>query len=179
MRELNLLPGKQKKDLSFSVALRVVTFFSYWLIGAVVVFGVLLLPAYFFITFQKQEVARTKISEEELSQVTRIDEVARETGILNDRIRAFNERTSQKLGMATLIRDVLERAPAGVSVSFLSYKADTREMRMNGTAATRTLFLGFADALRAMPEVLDISSPVANLIQEQDVNFTLTLRLDP
>lgn len=179
MRELNLLPEQQKRDLSFSIARHLVVFFSYWVVGAAIVFGVLLFPAYFFIAFQQKEIGYGETVEEGLQRAARVEDVEKQVRTINTRTHIVHEREAKKRDTAALIKGIFNYAPAGVSVSFLSYRAENNEARVAGNAASRSLLLQFIDALRGLPELQDLSSPVANLIKEEDIDFTLTLVFRP
>lgn len=64
-----------------------------------------------------------------------------------------------------------------VRLEKISYAGGQKTIDLAGTAPARPDFLSYLEALRALPEIVRVDSPVRNLIQEKNLSFTLNLTL--
>ena len=74
MLTLNLLPPEQKGNLNYEIDRRMVQFFGFWFFVIIIIFGALVLPAFFFISLQQPEVERAARIEEEARASVRTTE---------------------------------------------------------------------------------------------------------
>lgn len=179
MLTLNLLPPQQKKNLNYEIDRRMVQFLGFWFSAVIIIFGVLMLPAFFFISFEQSEVEHVKKVEEEAQKAahtSELEEKIRGTNALLDIILA---REYKKKDVASFLGEILSGAPAGVSVTLIVHEPLKNHVNISGAADTRGALLKFVDFLKKAPEIKNVSSPVSNIIRQQNINFSLEIETEP
>lgn len=179
MLTLNLLPPQEKENLSYEIDRRMVQFLGFWFSAIIIIFGVLMLPAFFFISLQQTEVEHIKKIDEEAQKAahtSELEEKIRGTNALLDIILA---REDKKKDASSFLSEILSGAPSGVSVTLIVYDPSKDHVKISGAADTRDALLKFVDFLKRAPEIKNVSSPVSNIIQQQDINFSLEIETIP
>lgn len=176
MLNLNLLPPNEKRDFRYELHRRVVSFFGFWLFIYGVIFGVLALPAYFFAVFQLVEVERSRDAEIAALKASGGGVIEEKINAFNQRLRFLVKREEERQSVVPLIAGVFSEIPKGVDVSLFKLDIRRGEAILLGKAKTRDALLRFITALRADSMVGSVSSPVSNIIKEEDIDFSLNLK---
>ncbi len=173
MFELNLLPPREKANLEYEMKTRAVVAVATWLGAVLLIFTALLLPTIFLLSFQKAEVLRAvklELASQEqagvTSQVKRLGEINRLAGVI---VRHERESAQFFALFEALFRDV----PSTVRLQSVKLQSASKEVAIEGFAPTRASLLEFIATLQADPRLLRASSPVANLIKETDIKFSI------
>lgn len=178
MLNLNLLSEKQKRELGYEIFGRMAVFWGAWLSGIGVIFGILLLPAYFFVALQNEEVQRVRIIEEQAEAAAGIKEVERKVRDINQRTDVILAREKKKRDISPFIGEVLSKITSGTSLFFVNYNAASGQAVLTGFAETRHALLNFIADLKKNPRIKNVVSPVGNIIKESAINFSLTLEIE-
>ncbi|MFY9461911.1 MAG: hypothetical protein WAP51_01780 [Candidatus Sungiibacteriota bacterium] len=179
MLTLNLLPPQQKENLNYEIDRRMVQFLGLWFSVVVIIFGVLILPAFFFISFQQSEAERAKSIEEGARQAARTTEAEEKILRINNLLDVIVAREGKKQDVSPFLKEVLSRSPAGVSIALITFTPAENRATVAGLAATRSGLLKFIDLLKGSPGIKAVTSPVSNIIQEEDINFSLSIETGP
>lgn len=175
MLNLNLLTPSGKTELRYALAIRFVVLCG----TAVSVIGgiglVLLLPALFFISFQRTDMIRALAIEQESQEQTGIAADIRRFGEANQIAAAALRETKRPRSHSATIEGVVRAAPDGVRFDSIELAPANGEVAVTGFAPTRIALLQFLDALRRDSRFGQVTSPVQNLIREANINFTVTL----
>jgi Tfp pilus assembly protein PilN len=119
-----------------------------------------------------------------------VNQNAEETSIYREEVRksnaaleAFTE-VENMVGVSPVLGKVLAARPSGVRVYTFSYQlADEKTgggmIRVTGVSADRRQLLAFVERLRAEAAFAEVESPLANIIQEANNEFQLTIKLAP
>lgn len=175
MLHLNLLPPEEKENLRYAMQSRALVAVAGVSLAAIAVFIVLLLPAFFRISLQTADVLRALRIETEAQERTGIAaEIARIRAANHLAEAVLQERAGQR-AVAPLIEAALGAVPPAVSLSRLRFKAEARELTMEGLSSSRAMLLSFINDLKGLPAVAGVSSPITNLIRETDIRFTITV----
>lgn len=175
MLNLNLLPVSQRKNLDYEINRRVVQFFGIWLSIIGVSFGIGLMPAYFFVSLLESEVERSLRVEESVAKAYGIGEIEDRIRAVNDRLGLILLREEKKRDPSPFITEVFSRTPAGVSLARVTTSDSLSKAAASGKAQTRSALLQFVSSLRSSSRVKSVSSPVANIIKEEDIEFSLEI----
>jgi len=176
---LNLLPPEQKGNLNYEIDRRMVQFFGFWFFVIIIIFGALVLPAFFFISLQQPEVERAARIEEEARASVRTTETEGKILGINNLLDIIVTREEKKQNVLPFLKEILSRSPAKVWVAFITYMPAENRATVAGLAATRSELLKFIDLLKASPGIKTVTSPVSNIIQEKDINFSLSIETGP
>ncbi|MDO8500140.1 MAG: hypothetical protein Q7S66_05840 [bacterium] len=179
MLTLNLLPKQQKENLDYEIYRRMAGFFGFWFSTVVFVFGILILPAFFFVSFQQSDAERTVALEEEAVKASRVSEIENKINSINGFLSAIISREEKKRVVSEFYGNILSKAPSGVSVSIVKYEPSKNRATVAGEALTRSNLIKFIDLLKADKNIKSVSSPVSNIIQEENVNFKLSIEIQP
>lgn len=97
-------------------------------------------------------------------------------------IREINTLLSDVQGVQSVfvtwtpkIKEFVDTIPDGVTLSNLSLSAYGKTYDMSGKADTRESLLVLKERLLALPQVLDVNIPLAQLIPKEDVGFSITI----
>ena len=84
--------------------------------------------------------------------------------------------------ISPLLKIILNSKPQGIEFDSLSYERRVKDegrdrILLYGRADTRNALLGFVESLREIKYFSKVHSPVSNLLQKQDIDFSLTVEL--
>lgn len=178
MLNLNLLSPQAKAALAYERYRRAVLWFGGGLVAALSIFLVLLLPTYFFLTFQRGEVLRALELEERSEEFVKSREVELLLREVNNFARRIREGERDRIAVSPLLARVAAALPQAVTLSSFQFEEQRRELTLAGHADSRAAFLEFLSALRASPQFSSVTSPVTNIIRERDISFTLEATLN-
>jgi len=103
----------------------------------------------------------------------------------NEKIRAINEKlkTVSKIQeeftpSSLLIKELTDRIPDGVSLSYIRADIGGRNLRISGQADKRESFLTLRSNLSESPAFVEIDSPLQNILRKENVDFEINIKLD-
>jgi len=176
MLNLNLLPYQEQKNLRYELYIKAVWFFGFWLSMLGFIFLILAVPAYFFSVLQLADVERSRDAEAASLKTSGASSIENEINIFSERLKLIVKRENTRYSAADFISEIFSRAPVGVVVMMVNLDAKRQEAVISGIAKERGALLRFVDALKDSADVKSVSSPVANIIKEEDITFSLSLR---
>lgn len=100
--------------------------------------------------------------------------------MVTQQLRRLEGNLAGEPRLTSALRAVVGRKIAGIRLETIGYErpaAKPAVLKIIGIAPSRRALLDFIDSLRADPSFVAVESPVTNLIQEQNVDFSLTLTL--
>lgn len=172
MIALNLLSPIQKEALRNRVLFAMIERLMIFLTVAVLLLGIFLLMLRIRLTRTLGDVQSRQLLSTEYVSVN--GEIRR----LNEVITRIERVQREVTPASTLVIDVVGRVPPGVSIGNLAFETRTQSLRLNGQAANREALLTFEERLRASPYVKTLESPISNLFEKADINFTFQAVLD-
>lgn len=177
MLHTNLLPEEEKKAIALEKSLRIIKFFGISLGGIFVIGITLLAPSYLPLYFQNRELQHLLSVSQETAK--KIDEGK----IISDALQIQAIITSLRQGTnnassALDTFDLLAAEQPGVIITAFTM-SEKAEITITGNAATRSDLLALEQRLRDSSRFQDITSPLADIIQEININFHLKGTLKP
>lgn len=170
MLTTNLLPPEQKTAIMREIYSRAIRFFACILTIVFLVHSILLLPSYFPQRLVKNELTRSLAVEHaaEVGIVKTQEKLAELQRILID-VEAYS-RESGKASL--LLKTFFGLAESGVILSTVHIE-ENGNVLIAGTASTRRNLLMFEKEMRRSGRFLEISSPLSNILDETDAQFTI------
>ena len=100
---------------------------------------------------------------------------------LNDRLN-FVEKMSKTKGLNSIFKDIIDKKNQGIKITFFSYEkgkelAGDNAVHLSGRAETRDELFLFEGRLKKEFGYGNVVSPVSNLINEKDFDFSLILTI--
>ncbi len=138
------------------------------IVGVVFYFGMLLLQNY-----QKslEEQIDKELTIRAESQVASTEDAIQE---LNAQLATAQQIDEKYISWPHTLQAVTAIIPDGIQLDALQLNAGTRSMRMSGTAALRENLLALQAALEESGLFSNISAPISNLTQKENINFDIT-----
>lgn len=177
MLATNLLPEAEQKIIARNHARRIVRFFGVALSAILALGAFLLVPSYFQLLSQERSFADAAAREEEGQKKLGVRDsliAARATAASVSAARTFFTATTP---VSPVVGNFL-RQRGGIVVGALSLKNDGI-LVMSGLARTRRDLLAFEEELRNSNQFQQIRIPPSDIIQDQDIHFSLEARLKP
>ncbi|MDP3769678.1 MAG: hypothetical protein Q8R40_01905 [bacterium] len=169
MLDANLIPEEQKKIIASEQWLRVVRFFGIGAITILIIGIALLAPSYLPLYFQSRELKRDLDIRQEGGKKINADEIVAVVSKVQSIIGSLRQSAVNPAG-ALGIFDLLTANQQGVNIS--AFNIDKLgNLYITGHANTRADLLAFEQRLRDSSRFQDITSPLANMIQETDITF--------
>src|SRR3989338_3301432 len=179
MPALNLLPPAEKEKLVYVWRVRALIVIASGFIAVLAVSFVLLLPTFFLLAFQKTEAIRAVAIErdaEERTGLTKRVEIVERANRLGVAVRDHEAKRGDLFG---LFESLFRNVPAGIRLESIPFRSKTRELTISGFAPARQVLLLLLKNMEENPRIAKVSSPVANLIREADINFSVAVTLRP
>ncbi len=175
MLTTNLLPEQEKKAIWLEESRRLILFFTGFVVVELVIVSFLLLPAYLPLVMQRRGLEESLRLEEEAAEHF---QVKKTLVALRETVAEINLLKAQTLApaKASEILDQFLSSGSGITIAFFGIKSDG-EVVLNGTAAARKDLLQFEKTLRESNKFEDITSPLSNIIRENNINFSIRGKL--
>lgn len=175
---LNLLPSENRTRIGY---VRLSHFFilAHGGLALLLALGIiLLLPTYFFLYFQNKgvaelaETARQKTNQTEAHKTE--DRIGEANAILHRLETEYATAATSQNSVTKHMENIVETAPAGITLTHFSFEKDANHIMLRGRAATRNDLLQFVGIIRSNSSFHDVESPVENILQDSNVSFTLS-----
>ena len=172
---INLLPPEGKKRVRTEYWVRVVAAY-FALTGLVFLIGaILLLPTYFYISFQASALA---VSGQELEGDTQSYEaLEKEIQLANDISRLLVD-TPEYIEASAVIDEIYAVAGDRIDVNSIRILKEGRMITsvvVSGSALDRSALVAFRDGAEASEYFATVELPLSNLAEDRDIPFSLTL----
>jgi len=176
MLNTNLLPPDAREALWYEEQSKLITFFLF-IVGLVFLVGfVFIVPSYASISAQESGLKERLLLEEGVSKRFFVDQSLNQIGSVNAEIKQVHDYFVKSSGASELLTEFLDKAGGGVLLSYLSVR-EGGLVTIQGRAATRRDLLGFEKQLREGQHLQDISFPLANIVKDRDIDFSLQGKL--
>lgn len=173
---INLLPAYEKKKVTRRYYMRLASVFVF-MVSCVLLFGsALLLPTFILLRDEAQVSAQYLETSEASLRLAERSAQGRKVAALIERQRILVPYAKQG-SAADMLTALLATRPNGVSITTIGYmhKDGATEVNFSGTAPTRTLLVGFTDALRRSAAFESVSLPISSLIADEDIPFSFSV----
>ena len=176
MLNTNLLPPHEKEAIFFEEQKRLMVFFLILLGGAFLVGFILVTPSYVLIRAEKSGLSERLGIEEGVSQKLGVKELLARVNSIKTHLALVKNRLSIPGQKSILLAKILQEAGSGVGISVFSVNEDST-VSIQGRAATRRDLLDFEKKLREGALFQDISLPLANIVRDRNIDFSLLGKL--
>jgi hypothetical protein len=170
---INLLPPQGKKRVLRNYWLRIVSVYFLLLGAAFLVCAVLLLPTYFYISYQINALSNSF----EIENIEAQKQVESEIVKANE-ISKLLVSTPEVVNDSVIIKEVLMFSEGLASIGSITVVKNGREVSeviVSGSAINRSSLLAFRDAAKEHRFFNEVNIPLSNLAKDQNIPFSLTL----
>jgi hypothetical protein len=173
---MNLLPANLKRLARANYHRRVLVVGLYLSAVLLGVFVCLLALQTARLYWDSRDAHLLRLAEEQVGNRQAFVAARNNLNVLNRRLKILRP-LGQAGSPADLFGQILAGKPKGVKISSLNYSTSTDRrgtVSLAGIAATRSELLNFIEMLKKNDVFINIESPVANLIRQREVDFTIT-----
>jgi hypothetical protein len=172
---INLLPRVERRRVRRLYKERIISLYLLGFLALIVVYIVMLLPSQ-FIFLSKKDTAESVLniakSQPISGEARKMETTIRET---NYKIKLL-QSSGPLLSVSGLVEKLLETKGAGVSFTNISYR-DGESVVLRGEASRRENLSSFIETLEQDAQFTEINSPIANLINSRDINFSVVMKI--
>lgn len=178
---MNLLPEENKILFKKYYLKRLFAVFAVLIFSIVAIGAVVLIPMYSLILSYKNDLNKELAVYSKKDAKLADSAAALEIKKLNNRLDSA-EKMSKTKELNSIFENIFARKNNGVKITFFSYEKGKEpknegSVHLSGTAETRDDLLLFESRLKKDWGESEVVSPVSNLINEKDFDFSLILRV--
>lgn len=174
MITLNLLSAEKKKSVK-----RLITYFMVKNISSLVISLLLIASTVFGFSYlllnNFSESLEEQIEKERtLQKEERIVSIEEATKELNDQLKSAKKIQSDYIPWTDFLSSFDDEVIQGITLSNVEFSMTTKSFKLIGVANLRSTLLAFQNELETLPELTDITSPISNLSQPENIQFEIT-----
>lgn len=179
---INLLPLENKIAIKKEYLRRILVVGGIFLFSIIILGNILTFSIFFLMDKQEKEysssLAMTNIH---LSKENK-DEIEAFVLDINSKTGDFLESQSKLRSMSGIIKEIISAKEGPIKIENISFsRGDGKKIKDNisvkGVGATRAGLLKFIENLERSRMFSGVQSPVANLLRERNINFSLLIEL--
>ncbi len=177
MLNFNILPPKEKNliDAYRKTKILIVWGGSIFAVCALTVF--LLMPSYFFLALQRDDILRNLKITEESSLVKRIEEIRVSLAELNKNAEDIKRNTGSTGAFSGIFFDLMRVLPSGIRITDMQFDAIASELSLNGFASTRSALVEMETAIRSIPRIKNVAIPLTSLVLNSNIPFNIKIKV--
>lgn len=178
MFKFNLLPPKEKKELSLNAINQWFVFFCGFLLVLVIIFTLLCLNSYLYLYIiikSQNQLIEAEEKNAKAQELIQIEEKIKQT---NQKIRKIDQLQASFICWTPILEEITVTVPSGIYLTSFLYQSGKDKASLSGHADTREKFIEFQDSLKESPVVIDLVSPLSNLTKKQDINFNFNFKIN-
>ena len=178
---MSLLTKNYQRAFRRERILKIFTALFFLFSSSVLVGFVFMLPSYFIVVFSKDDVLRRLHSEEEVLSRREVGKLEAAISKVNKTISTYESNEIRRRSFSDLLIKVFMLTPQNIKILNINLKKskDVFLLDIAGNALAREDLLGYISTLEATPDFSEVLSPINNLLEESDINFTITLKIKP
>ena len=98
--------------------------------------------------------------------------------LINNQIKTAEEIQKDKIDWSYLLIFLSDNAPSGISIKNLSINSEKNNITILGNAIKRENLLAYADILKNNDIFSNVSFPIQNILEKENINFTITAKIN-
>ncbi len=175
---VNLLSLEQKKKTAQTRYFHLIKNVSFVLISVLVIIALSFGFSRILLDNQAENLQAQIDAELQLRQESKITTINDAVNELNTQIDRVTTIQSNYIQWTDLLADASALIPDGIRLNAVSIDSDDLTYNITGVASTRSTYQTLLDALEDSPLFITVHSPISNLIQRENISFTITGQLD-
>lgn len=150
--------------------------------GIVLSLGVILMfPSYIALIFRRRDLTRELDLSKSAPLLGEVDQIEKSIKDFNKKLLLYEKSAKNINSVSNVEEQILKLRPSAVSIRTISYdsasKTNPERISVKGRAQTRSELLRFQKNLESSGLFKKVHSPISNLLQETDLEFSLILDL--
>lgn len=177
---INLLPEQIKKNLQSEETNRHVMFFGEMFFALLLFLSLLLFTEELFGQWKIRELDQSIAGISDLPEVKEITQFQKQLRLFKNDIDRMGRLQQGQLRVYAVVKDLVGIVPDTIRLTGLTVDMTSRKIVFSGVAPTRSQLISLKEKLqKESSKYGDINFPLANLLRETDIPFTLSLTITP
>ena len=176
---MTLLALQYEKNIRKEKILRLASGFLI-VLNVVILAGIaFMMPSYFLLVLSRDDILRgleaIKEGFEQKSFKNADDDIKNVNILISD----YETAQKKKMEFAPILSKISSVTPSEIKISYLHFRKindGTFSLLIRGNSSRRGAFLDYLSALKALPEVENVMSPISNLLKDRDLDFSLEVK---
>ncbi len=177
MLQLNILSLKDKQTFRYERARRVSVRFAVRFFFLILLASGFLLPSYFMTVLQEKEIALEESRIREDPRVAQAIEMERAIERANREIRLLSSYAAKKSSLGVSVESLIAAASSGIIFNTIRADQTKKRIEIDGLALKREDLLKTIAVIEALPFVVEVKSPISNIVKESNSPFRLEIIL--
>lgn len=97
---------------------------------------------------------------------------------INTVLRRVEQIQAEHMSWVPRMADLAQMTPAGIVINNAQLDRNNNTYTLSGSALTRDTLLHFEQQLESLPYVEEVQVPLSQLIEKEDIRFTITAQLE-
>lgn len=179
---INLLPQEDQNKIRQEHIRRLAATAGFILAFIISVSIILLAPAYIFLFFEGQSLKHRLQNFEKSVEKEKIKEQESLLTALNDKVKILSASARKRRVLSDILKEkILDQKTAALKFDAFLYEEEKdknpERIYLQGRADSRDDFLAFLENLERDPSFNQVISPINNLFQEKDLDFSIIIEL--
>lgn len=179
MFRFNLLPQQYKENFKKYIFARLFYVFSGFVLIWGIVIGIILFTSFEFLAIQNNALEERIMGVRELKETEEAEAFEAEIISLNKFLgRVNNIKEVNSYDVFLILQKISPMVPEGSSLDNFTFSATTGKVSLKGRSVLRTHVITLENRLKEEPLFKEIDSPLSNLLQAEDVEFSFSITLE-
>lgn len=177
MLSLNLLSPKEKSAINKIKIYYFVKTVAFRTISVVLIITTVFIFSYLLLKNSKDSLENQITVESDLLQEKKITSIEDATKELNTQLDSAKVIQAQYVKWTNFMEQFIKTIPESVSLSNIHFNTTTHSLEITGLAIDRNSLINFQKNLEEFSYFDEITSPISNLAQRENITFKITGRL--
>ncbi|MCR4283885.1 MAG: hypothetical protein NUV64_01005 [Parcubacteria group bacterium] len=155
-----------------------------FIVAGILVFSIiaitfaLSLPIFFSLFFEERDLSNQFNIIMQGDSSVEADKIYAELDILNKKFSLYEKNNEEIKHISILIEKIIALKTSGIRINYFKYEKDKNDkIIITGESKNRSDFVDFRKKLEDDESFGVVSSPLSNLLKENDIKFTMTIEL--
>jgi len=175
---INLLPTEDKIINKKDYLIRLFSVVGILVFIIIAISFVLSLPIFLSLFFEERDISAQLDVLKLRDSSIEADNIYKDLDILNKRLSLYEKNNDEVRQVSILIERIISLKTSGIKINYFKYEKDKDgKLMITGKSDKRSDFVGFKKRLETDEMFSVVSSPLSNLLKENDIIFTMTIEL--
>ena len=179
MLHFNILPPEEKKHIETLRESRIAIVWGSTFFVVLVFTALLLLPSYFTLSLQKDEVLRNLEITENSPVAKRIIGIQQSIIALKKNSEDIKKISKNGNSFSSIVANIVESIPPGITLTALEYDGVLQRLSLHGIADTRAAIARLEEILKKNKNIKDVHIPLSSLVSQKSINFNIAVTVLP
>lgn len=176
---LNLLPPQEVKTVKYFFWRRYVIVSTILIIIAEIILIIVLAVMQLFLSREYNEKKKSIENQNKSNETEEIKKAEQKINEFNSYLTRLQEIQKNNINRTEILDLITEQQTTEIKLVSIIFAEDNKKISLKGTAPTREAFMQFKDQLEKTKSFSDFNSPLSNIINATNINFSLSFLIKP